>query len=164
MPSRWLLQLVSDLGIALSPAQWACWAQSYIRLLLCGALLVCSGTSLITRCAYIVTSVTYDAGHHCFFFCCCCSVAKSRLTIHDPMDCSMPGFLSLTMSWSLPKLMSIESVIPTNHLILCHPLLLLPSVFSSIRLFSSKSTLWIRWPKYWSFSLRINILPMNIQG
>ena len=53
--------------------------------------------------------------------------------------------------WSLPKLMSIESVMPSNHLILCHPLLLLPSTFSSIRAFSNESALRIRWPKYWSF-------------
>ena len=63
---------------------------------------------------------------------------------------------SLTISWSLLKLMSIESVMPSNHLILCHPLLLLPSVFPSIRVFSNESTLLMRWPKYWSFSLSIS--------
>ena len=56
--------------------------------------------------------------------------------------------LSITNSWSLLKLMSIESVMPSNHLILCHPLLLLPSIFSSIRIFSNESALHIRWPKY----------------
>ena len=61
--------------------------------------------------------------------------------------------LSITISQSLHKLMSIESVMPTNHLILCRPLLLLPSVFPSIRVFSNESTLCIRWPKYWSFSI-----------
>ena len=60
--------------------------------------------------------------------------------------------LSITNSWSLLKLMSIESVKPSNHLILCHPLLFLPSIFPSIRVFSSESTLRIRWPEYWSFS------------
>ena len=60
--------------------------------------------------------------------------------------------LSVTNSWSLLKLMSIESVMPSNHLILYHPLLLLPSTFASIRVFSSKSVLRVRWPKYWSFS------------
>ena len=60
--------------------------------------------------------------------------------------------LSITNSQSLPNLMSIESVMPSNHLILCRPLLLLPSVFPSIRVFSSESALCIRWPKYWSFS------------
>ena len=63
--------------------------------------------------------------------------------------------LSITNSQSLPKLMSIELVMPSNHLILCHPLLLLPSIFSSIRVFSNESTLHIRWPKYWSFSFSI---------
>ena len=62
-------------------------------------------------------------------------------------------------SWSLPKLMSIESVMPSNHLILCHPLLLLPSIFPSIRVFSNESVLHIRWPKYRSFTF--NISPSN---
>ena len=66
------------------------------------------------------------------------------------------GSLSITNSQSLLKLMSIESVMPSNHLILCHPLLLLPSVFSSIRVFSNESALHIRWPKYWSFSFKIS--------
>ena len=69
------------------------------------------------------------------------------------MDCSMPGSLSFTSSWSLLKLMSIESVMPSNHLILCHPLLPLPSIFPSIRVFSNDSVLCLRWPKYWSFSI-----------
>ena len=60
--------------------------------------------------------------------------------------------LSITNYWSLLKLMSIESVMPSNHLLLCHSLLLLPSVFPSIRVFSKESVLCIRWPKYWSFS------------
>ena len=67
--------------------------------------------------------------------------------------------LSITNSWSLLKLMSIESMIPSNHLILCCPLLLLPSIFPSIRVFSSGSVLRIRWPKYWSFSFSIS--PFN---
>ena len=69
------------------------------------------------------------------------------------------AFLSITNSWSLPKLISIESVMPSNHLILCHPLLLLPSMFASIRVFSNESALHIRWPKYWRFSF--NISPSN---
>ena len=64
--------------------------------------------------------------------------------------------LYITNSWSLPKLMSIESVMPCNHLILCRPLLLLPSIFPSIRVFSNESDLRIRWPKYWSFSFNIS--------
>ena len=65
--------------------------------------------------------------------------------------------LSFTISWSLLKLMSIKSVMPSNHLILCHPLLLLPSIFNSIRVFSSESALCIRWLKYWSFSFSISL-------
>ena len=64
--------------------------------------------------------------------------------------------LSIINSWSLLKLVSIESVMPSNHLILCRPLLLLPSSFPSIRVFSNESALWIRCPKYWSFSLSIS--------
>ena len=64
--------------------------------------------------------------------------------------------LSITNSQSLLKLMSIESMMPSNHLILCHPLLLLPSIFPRIRVFSNESTLHIRWPKYWSFSFSIS--------
>ena len=64
--------------------------------------------------------------------------------------------LSITNSRSLPKPMVIESVVPSNHLILCHPLLLLPSIFPSIRLFSNESAICMRWPKYWSFSFNIS--------
>ena len=64
--------------------------------------------------------------------------------------------LSFTISWSLLRLMSIELVMPSNHLILCHSLLLLPSIYLSIRVFSSESALRIRWPKYWSFSFNIS--------
>ena len=72
------------------------------------------------------------------------------------MDCSPPGSLSITISQSSLKLMSIESVMPSNHLILCHPLLLPPSIFPSIRVFPNESVLHIRWPKYWSFSFSIS--------
>ena len=82
---------------------------------------------------------------------CYCSIAKSCPTLRDPMDCSTPGFLSFTISWSLPKFLSTESVMPSNHLILCHPLL--PSIFSSIKVFSNESAVHIRWPKYWSFRM-----------
>ena len=73
-----------------------------------------------------------------------------------PWTATRQAFLSITISQSLRKLMSIESVMPSNHLILCHPLLLLPSVFSIIRVFSNESVLCIRWPKYWSFSFSIS--------
>ena len=73
-----------------------------------------------------------------------------------PWTAACQASLSITNSWSLPKPMSIESVMPFNHLILCHPLLLLPSIFSSIRVFSNKSALHMRWPKYLSFSFSIS--------
>ena len=66
------------------------------------------------------------------------------------------AYLSFPISWSLLRLMSVESVMPSNHLILCRPLLLLPSIFPSIRVFSSESVLHISWPKYWSFSFSIS--------
>ena len=71
------------------------------------------------------------------------------------MDCSMPGFPVLTISHSLLKVMFTESVMPSNHLVFCLPLLL-PSIFPSIRVFSNESALHIRWPKYWSFSFSMN--------
>ena len=77
-------------------------------------------------------------------------------TLCDPWDCSTPSFPSITNPRSLLKLMSIESVMLSNHLILCHPLLLLPSILPSIRVFSNESVLHIRWPKYWSFSFSIH--------
>ena len=76
-----------------------------------------------------------------------------------PWSAAHQASLSITNSQSLLKLMSTESVMPSNHLILCHPLLLPPSVFPSIRVFSNESVLWIRWPKYWGFSF--NISPSN---
>ena len=73
-----------------------------------------------------------------------------------PWTAAHQASLSITNSWSLPKPMSIESVMPSNHPILCRPLPLLPSSFPSIRVFSNESALRIRWPKYWSFSFNIN--------
>ena len=73
-----------------------------------------------------------------------------------PWTAACQASLSITSSWSLLKLMFIESVMPSNYLMLCHPLLLLPSIFPSIRVFSSESVLRIRWPKYWSFSCSIS--------
>ena len=79
-----------------------------------------------------------------------------------PWTTARQASLSITNSWSLLKLMSIESLMPSNHHILCRPLLLPPSVFPSIRVFSNESALCIRRPKYWSFSFNI-VFPMNIQ-
>ena len=73
-----------------------------------------------------------------------------------PWTVACQASLSITNSWSSSKLMSTESVMPSNHLILCHPLLLLPSIFPSIRVFLNKSVLHIRWPKHWSFSFSIS--------
>ena len=84
------------------------------------------------------------------------SVTHLCLTICDPMTAACQASLSITKSWSLLKLMSIESVIPSNHLILCWLLLLPPAIFPSIRVFSSESVLCIRWPKYWRFSFSIS--------
>ena len=86
------------------------------------------------------------------------SLSRVRLFM-TPWTSAHQASLSITNSQSLPKLMSIESVTPSNHLILCHPLLLLLSIFPSIRIFSNESALCIRWPKYWSFSF--NISPSN---
>ena len=80
-----------------------------------------------------------------------------------PWTAACQASLSITNSWSLFKLMSIELVMPSNHLILCHPLLLRPSVFPSIKVSSKESVLCIRWPKYWS-SASASVLPMNTQG
>ena len=84
------------------------------------------------------------------------SVAQSCPTLCNPMDCSMPGFPVHHQIWSLLKIMCIELVMPSNHLILCHPLPLLSSIFPSIRVFSNESVLCISWPKYWSFNFSIS--------
>ena len=87
------------------------------------------------------------------------SVSRSCPTLCDPMDCTTRDFPVHHQLPSLLKLMSVESVMPSNHLILCHAPLILPSIFPSIRVFSNESALRIRWPKYWSFSF--NISPSN---
>ena len=92
-------------------------------------------------------------GHLFLIVSCCCLVAQLCPTLCNLMDCSMLGFPVFTVSRSLFKLMSIESVMPSNQLILCHPLLLLPSIFPSFRVFSNESALCIRWTKHWSFSI-----------
>ena len=79
----------------------------------------------------------------------------------NPWTAAHQASLSITNPQSLLKLMSIESVMPSNHLIFCHPLFLLPSIFPSIRVFSNESVLCIRWPKHWSFSLSFIISPFS---
>ena len=97
-----------------------------------------------------------DSGEGRGCCCCCyCLVTQACPTLCDPVDCSTPGPLAITSSRSPPKPMSIESMMPYNHLILCHPLLPI-SIFPSIRVFSNESALRIRWPKYWSFSFSIS--------
>ena len=81
------------------------------------------------------------------------SVAQSVQLFVTPWTAAHQDSLSITNSWSLLKLMSIDSVMPSNHIILYHPLLLSPSILPSIRVFSKESVLTIRWPKYWSFSI-----------
>ena len=88
--------------------------------------------------------------------CCCCSAAKSCLTLWPPWTEAHQASLSFTISLSMLKLVSIESVMPSNHLILCHLLLLMPSIFPSIRVFSNESALHIRLSQYWSFSFIIS--------
>ena len=88
------------------------------------------------------------------------SVAQSCGLFATPWTAARQASLSVTNSWSLPKLMSIELVMPSNHLTLCHPFLLPPSIFHSITVFSSESLLRIRCPKYWSFSFSIS--PSNV--
>ena len=102
-------------------------------------------------------------GHACstentldFIICCCCSAAQSCPILCDPMDWSMAGFPVLHYLPEFVQTHVHESVMLFNHLILCHPLLLLPSIFPSIRVFFSESALCIRWPKYWSFSFSIS--------
>ena len=87
----------------------------------------------------------------------CCSFVHCIQLFVTPWTAACQSSLSFIISWSLHKLMSIESMIPSSHLILCHPLLLLPSIFPSTRVFSSESVLHIRWPRYSSFRFSINL-------
>ena len=102
--------------------------------------------------AHCCGPISQSVGRSVQLFCCV------QLLV-TPWTAARQASLSNANSWSLPKLMSIESVMPSNHLILCRPLLLPPSIFPSARVFSSESALCIRWPKYWSFSF--NISPSN---
>ena len=105
------------------------------------------------RLAYSYRLHVNTSNIHC---CCCCSLTQTCLTLCNPTDCNMPGFPVLHYLWSLLKLMSIKSAMPSNHLTLCFPLLLLTSIFPRIRVFSNESVLHIRWLKNWSFSLSIS--------
>ena len=103
-----------------------------------------------------------EASLHCRHFLIVVQSLNCVQLFVTPWIAACQASLSFTISWTLLKLVSIESVIPFNHFMLCDPLLLLLSVFPSIRELSNESVLCIRWPKYWSFSFSIS-LPMNIQ-
>ena len=104
-------------------------------------------------------SLTFLLSHTTFYVLCSIQSLSCLQLFVMPWITARQASLSITSSWSLPKLMSIESVMPSNNLILCCPLLLQPSIFPSIRVFSNESALRIRWPKYWRFSF--NISPSN---
>ena len=109
-----------------------------------------------THIFFIHSSVSRNLGSFHIFS--SVQFSSFSLTLCDTMNCSTPDTsLSITNSWSLLKLMSIELVMPFNHLILCCPLLLPPSIFPSTRVFSNESVLRIRWLKYWSFSFSISL-------
>ena len=101
----------------------------------------------------LTLTTTFSGGRVlAYFCCCCCSLSHSQLFV-TPRTAACQASLSFTVSRSLLKFMPIELMMLSNHLILCRPLLLLPSIFPSIRIFSNESVLCIRWPKYWSFSI-----------
>ena len=105
----------------------------------------------------------------CFFLLSLFSCSVMSDSLGTPWTAARQASSSFTISWSLLKLMSIELVMPSNHLVLCHPLFLLPSIFPSIRVFSSESAVCIRWPKYWSFSISPSneysgLIPLGLTG
>ena len=106
--------------------------------------------------SYLANYIANIPNHNIYCYFCCCSVAELCPTLCNPMDCNTPGFPVLHYLPEFTQIMSIELVMPSNHLILCHPLLLLPSILLSIRVFSNDLTLHIRWPKYWTFSFSIS--------
>ena len=119
----------------------------------CWITMLYTETSLILYVNYI--SITKFKCKPVTF--CCCSVTKSCLSLWDPMDCGMSGFSVLLHLLEFAQTQSIESVMPSTHLILCRPLLLLPSIIPNIRVFFNESAVRIRWPK-----CAASVLPMNI--
>ena len=144
---------------ATPPAVTGTWYSNMLRCWSCGNQ---RGKKIIPQCQIILSRLDitwqrakkhteiHSSGNDQFS-----SVAQSCPTLCNPMDCSMPG-LPFTNSRSSLRLTSIKSVMPSSHLILCGPLLLLPSVFPSSRVLSNESALRIRWPTYWSFSFSIS--------
>ena len=120
-------------------------------------ILLCYAPQLLYPFIYQWTSVLLP--HSSYYKYSICSVTFSYSVISNsvtPWTASWQASLSISNSWRLLKLMSIESVMPSNHLSLCHPLLLLPSIFPSIRVFSNELVLHTTWPKYWTFSFSIS--------
>ena len=116
-----------------------------------------------SQVVYILTLLKMLGSQVVLYSCCCCLVLSHVRLFGTPWTAAPQASLSFTISWSLPKLMSIKSVMLPKHLILCCPLLLLPSIFPSTRVFSNKLALCIRWPKNGA-SASASVLPMNIQG
>ena len=118
------------------------------------------GLYLAHKGLYQFSSIGWNETHltviQCPFFSFCFIQLLGHGQLCDPTECSTPGFLVLHHLPELAQTHSIESVMPSNHLVLCHPLFLLPSIFPNIRVFSNELTLPIRWPKYWSFSFSIS--------
>ena len=142
------------------------WSELHFYFLLQGIFPAQESNQDLLHCRQILYQLSYQGIPVCFLllpnniplYVCISSV---QLLSHvrlfaTPWTAAHQASLSITNSQNLPKLMSIESVMTSNHLILCHPLLLLPSIFPSIRDFSNESVLRIRWPKYWSFSFSIS--------
>ena len=115
---------------------------------------VCCCLFSLTLCIHVF--IKYHTKFYYSNHCCCCSVTNSCPTLCDPKYCSTLGFPAHTIFWSLLKLMSIESAMPSSHLSLCCARLLLPSIYPSIKVFSNELALCLRWPKYWSFSFSIS--------
>ena len=112
--------------------------------------------TLLPPCRCLLVFSVFNCTATSFLFICCFWVAQSYPTLCNAMDCSTLGFPVHHHSQSLLKLMSVESVMSSYHLFLCCPLLLLPSIFLSIKVFSNELALCINWPKYWSFSFSIS--------
>ena len=142
-------------------SQWLCWGsvtQAFVHHCIFQGLV--SQLFLLQWKINSWCHITYREKPSKFTWECCSVQLLSHVWLFaTPWTAARQASLSITNYWSLLKLMSIELVIPSNYLILCHPLLLMPSVFPSIRVFSNKSVLHIRWPKYWSFSF--SIIPSN---
>ena len=134
--------------------KWSCWI---IWLVL---FIIFWGTTRLFSAAAVLFYMPFPSfPHPCQHLFSSVQLLSCVWLFATPWTSAGQASLSITNSRSPPKLMSIESVMPSNHLILCHPLLLLPSIFPSIRIFLNESALCIRWPKYWSFSF--NISPSN---